>query len=56
MLGRGFFGILTGIGLLIAIGLILTHGNITNQLAQTTFGGVDTIIRDLQLQPQHGTH
>jgi hypothetical protein len=53
-MSRGFMGILSGIALLIALGLILTHSKETSAVAGTFFTGLEGTIRDLQMLPQSG--
>lgn len=59
-MGRGFFGVLAGIGILIALGLILTHATEVSTIGGAAkndiLGPAESIIRDLQLQTQHGTN
>ena len=50
-MGRGILGVLAGIGLLIALGLVLTHSGQASQVAGTVFTGLEGTIRDLQLLP-----
>jgi hypothetical protein len=55
MFSRGGLGILSVIGLLIVLGLILTHSKETSTVGTTLFQGIDQIINDLELQPKSGT-
>jgi hypothetical protein len=55
MLSRGGLGIISVIGLLIALGLILTHGQSAGTVGTTFFKGVDQLINDLELNPKSGT-
>ncbi len=50
-MGRGVMSVLAGIGVLIAIGLVLTHSTQTTQIASGVATALDTTIRDLSLQP-----
>lgn len=55
-MGRGVMGVLAGIGVLIALGLVLS--NPSGTVAEVkAFGGVlDSTINDLKALPKAGTH
>ncbi|MFL5664356.1 MAG: hypothetical protein ACJ8BW_23880 [Ktedonobacteraceae bacterium] len=55
-MGRGTLAVFAWIGLLIALGLIVTHSQGFTQVENATFSGIGATIRDLQLLPQAGTH
>jgi uncharacterized membrane protein HdeD (DUF308 family) len=52
MLGRGGMGVISVIGIIIVLGLLLTHSSQTSAIARTTFSGIDSIINDLELHPR----
>lgn len=55
-MGRGFFSVLTGMGILIGLGLILTHGSSFQGSVKQVGSTASTLIQDLELTPKSGTH
>jgi hypothetical protein len=52
MLSRGGLSIVSVVALIIVIGLLLTHSKATGDIGNVVFSGLDTIIRDLELNPK----
>ena len=51
---RPQMGLLAWIGVIIVLGLLLTHQRGTQQLATSSFSGIEGIIKDLQNPQQPG--
>jgi hypothetical protein len=54
-MSRGLMGIFAWMGVIIILGLILTHSTGFTQVENATFSGIGATIRDLQMLPTSST-